>query len=163
MQEAEQLVAQLKQNGLIITAMESCTGGAVLNAITSVEGASNVTQGGYITYSNNQKVRIGVSPDVIERYGVYSQECAKEMARAVRTDMDADIGIGVTGTLSNVDPRNPDSKPGEVHWAVVERDVVSVSRTITVPVMDRSLQKEYIVQAVLKDVLNLVEILAEIR
>ena len=71
----------------------------VINATTSDEGASNVMQGGYVTYSNAQKVIVGVPEDVIERFRVYSPECAEAMARTVQELMQSDTGIGITGVV----------------------------------------------------------------
>ena len=53
---------------------------------------------------------------------VYSKETASEMARACRDFYDADLGIGVTGSFGNVDPKNKDSVPGEVYFAISSRD-----------------------------------------
>ncbi len=101
-----ELVRLLADKGLKISCMESCTGGGVCNAITNVEGASEVFEFGAVTYSNAFKVKLGVDAEVIERYSVYSEETAKEMSRAVREFSRADIGIGVTGKLRRIDKHN---------------------------------------------------------
>lgn len=147
--QVKALVDKLSQFQMTITAMESCTGGAIMNAITSVEGSSNVTEGGFVTYSNAQKIRVGVPARVIEQYGVYSPECAEAMAKTVQELMEASMGIGVTGTLSNVDPNNPDSQPGQVHYSISYQKLGTLTRTITVPIMSRTLQKQYIAEVVL--------------
>lgn len=151
------LVRTLRERGMTIATMESCTGGAIIDAITAVEGASYVTEGGYVTYSNAQKIRVGVPQDIIEVYGVYSPECAFEMANTVKTLLDSSIGIGVTGTLSNVDTNNADSKQGEVHFCIVQRNHEPLHRTIQVPVMDRSLQKTYITRDLIQCTLEILE------
>lgn len=71
------------------------------------------------------------------------------MARTVQNVMQADIGMGVTVTLSNVDPNNPDSRPGQVHYSISYQKLGTRTRTITVPIMSRMLQKEYIAEVVL--------------
>lgn len=101
-----------------ITAMESCTGGAIASLITDTEGASAALKGAFVTYSNAAKVRQGVPAEVIERWGVYSAQTAAAMAKACRAAYEADIGLGVTGSFGNVDPNNADSVPGEVFFAV---------------------------------------------
>ncbi|MDO4197912.1 MAG: CinA family protein [Erysipelotrichaceae bacterium] len=105
----ERLVNILKERELYISTMESCTGGQVASYITDIEGSSEVIKGAYVTYSNMAKVLNGVDEDIINRYGVYSYECARSMAKACRDKYKADIGIGITGTFSNVDENNEDS------------------------------------------------------
>ena len=83
---------------------------------------TDTDKGAFVTYSNEAKLRLGVSEKIINEYGVYSKETAAEMARVCREFYDADIGIGVTGTFGNVDPKNKDSAPGEVFFAVSTRE-----------------------------------------
>ena len=112
------ITLRLIERGLTITTMESCTAGLVASLITDTEGSSAVMKGAFITYSNEAKVARGVPAETIARYGVYSPETAREMARVCRREYAADIGVGVTGTLGNVDPANRDSVPGAVYIAI---------------------------------------------
>ena len=99
--------------------MESCTGGAFANAITSVPGASEVYLGGSVCYSRQAKIRAGVPAGTLVRFGVYSRHTALAMARVARSRAPGgDIGIGITGTLTRPDPNAPDSVPGVVFIAV---------------------------------------------
>jgi PncC family amidohydrolase len=104
-----------------VSTMESCTGGAVANAITSVSGASDMFQLGLVTYCNEAKIRFGVPAEVIEQYGVYSMETAKAMAVAAAKQFEGTrYGVGITGSMSRVDPANPGgSIPGVIYVAVV--------------------------------------------
>ncbi len=111
------LTALLINRGLTITTMESATAGQIASLITDTQGASAVLKGAYVTYSNEAKVACGVPAQVIDAYGVYSNECASAMACACARAYGADIGIGVTGTFGNVDPANADSVAGQVHFA----------------------------------------------
>jgi PncC family amidohydrolase len=86
--------------------MESCTGGALANAITNIEGASEVFKFGAVTYSNEFKLKMGVDANVIEEYSVYSMETATEMAQKISLFANVDYGIGITGKLNRVDRRN---------------------------------------------------------
>lgn len=108
----------LIERGLTITTMESATAGQLASLITDTEGSSAVLKGAFVTYCNEAKAMQGVSAQVIERYGVYSDQTASAMALACRNVYKADIGIGVTGTMGNVDPANGDSIPGQVHFAI---------------------------------------------
>ena len=103
---------------LSITTMESCTAGQIASLITDTEGSSAILKGAYITYSNEAKVQCGVPEQTIAQYGVYSEETARAMAETARCAYSADIAIGVTGTMGNVDPANNDSTPGEVFFAL---------------------------------------------
>lgn len=102
----EKIVKILTKEGKTISTMESCTGGAIANAITNVPGASNVLNFSAVTYSNDFKIKMGVSADIIEKYTVYSKETAREMARAISVFASSDYGIGVTGKLGKRDPHN---------------------------------------------------------
>ena len=112
------LTKTLIEKGLSITTMESCTAGLIASLITDTEGSSAIIKGAYITYSNQAKVQAGVPSGTIEKFGVYSIETAVAMATACRKAFSADIGIGVTGSMGNIDPANGDSVPGEVFFAI---------------------------------------------
>ena len=103
---------------LTVTTMESCTGGLIGVLLSDREGASAVIPGGYFTYSNERKIECGVPAEIIDTYGVYSEQTAVAMAKACRENLDCDFGIGITGSIGTVDPNNPDSVPGKVHYAV---------------------------------------------
>lgn len=117
---AQQLVKTLTKSQLYITTVESCTGGGIANSITNVAGSSEVFLGARVTYSNKEKIALGVSEEIIKEFGVYSLETAEAMAKAgLESAVRADISIGITGSITRVDPTNPNSKPGEVYIAVV--------------------------------------------
>lgn len=101
-----------------ITTMESCTSGQVASLITDTEGSSAILKGAFITYSNEAKIQQGVPAEIISTYGVYSKETALAMAETCRKAYGANIGIGVTGSMGNVDPVNADSVPGQVYFAL---------------------------------------------
>lgn len=118
MREYELLTRTLIEKKLTITTMESCTAGLILSLITDTEGSSAITKGGFVTYSNEAKVKNGVPAEILEHYGVYSKETAAAMAMACRNTYAANIGLGVTGTFGNLDPNNPDSVAGKVFFAI---------------------------------------------
>lgn len=113
-----QITRALIGQHLQISAMESCTAGMIASLLTDTEGSSAVMKGSFVTYSNEAKTACGVPREVIGAHGVYSGETAAAMAKAARAAYGADIGIGVTGSFGNIDPANPDSVPGEVHFAI---------------------------------------------
>lgn len=96
--KAEMLVKLLKDRKLRITAAESCTGGLLMSKITSVSGASNVFDGGFVTYSAEVKCRtVGVKKSTVKKYGVVSEQTASEMANGARIAMKADVALSITG------------------------------------------------------------------
>lgn len=113
----------LIEKGLTITTMESATSGQIASLITDTEGSSAVLKGAFITYCNEAKIQQGVPAETLEKYTVYSGETAEAMAAACMKAYNADIGIGVTGTMGNVDPANPEaSVPGQVYFAIGVRE-----------------------------------------
>ena len=91
---------------LTITTMESATSGQIASLITDTEGSSAVLKGAFVTYCNEAKIMQGVPAEIIDEYTVYSKETAGAMAKACRKAYNANIGIGVTGTMGNVDHRH---------------------------------------------------------
>ena len=57
--------------------------------------------------------------NIIKKYGVYSNECAKAMAQTVKNKLNTDIAIGITGTTGNIDPNNADSVQGKVYFCII--------------------------------------------
>lgn len=92
------LIEILKEENLIITTAESCTGGLIASKLVDVSGASSVFERGYITYSEKAKVEeLGVSEESIKAYGVVSEDVAREMAIGVARKTGADVSISITG------------------------------------------------------------------
>ena len=125
------LTRRLIALGKTITFMESCTGGQLSSLITDTEGSSAVLKGALVTYSNEAKIMQGVPAGIVAAYGVYSDETAYAMAVAAMRAYNAEISIGVTGTMGNVDPNNGDSIPGEVYFAVLYKE--TYSHHVTIP------------------------------
>lgn len=95
---AEKLVAFLSARGLTCATAESCTGGGVGSAITSVPGSSAVFAGGIISYSNDVKRDVlGVSEENLKKFGAVSSEVAAEMAVGARRLMKTDLAVSLTG------------------------------------------------------------------
>ena len=90
-------VIKALQGKTLVTA-ESCTGGGIGAALTSVPGSSEVFKGGIICYTNWVKENIlEIEPAMIKKYGAVSVPVAATMAMNARLMMDADIGLSVTG------------------------------------------------------------------
>ena len=148
-----ELTLSLIDSGTTITTMESCTSGLVASLITDTEGASAIFKGSSVTYSNEAKVLQGVPSRIIEDYGVYSVETASAMAEACRKAFGADIGVGVTGSFGNVDPNNSDSVPGEVFFAVVDRNGARSRHCHVPPQPSRNAYKLFMADVIVDELL----------
>ena len=95
---AAKLVTALSAKGLTCATAESCTGGGVGSAITSVAGSSAVFLGGVISYSNEVKADVlGVSRDSLASVGAVSSEVAAQMATGARRVIGSDLAVSLTG------------------------------------------------------------------
>ncbi len=95
---AEKIVRLCSEKGCKVSCAESCTGGMLSAAITSVSGSSRVIELGVCAYSNRIKERmLSVSGKTLEAFTEYSAECAEEMARGVMNAAGADFGVSTTG------------------------------------------------------------------
>ena len=120
--KVEKIVKILEEKKETIATMESCTGGGVVNAITNIEGASNVLRYSAVTYSNEFKIKMGVSKEIIDTYTVYSMETAREMSKNISEFADSNYGIGITGMLNRRDPANPSEDTNKVCISIYNRD-----------------------------------------
>ena len=94
MTKAEKVLEAL--HGKSIATAESCTGGLIGGAITSVKGASSVFKGGIICYQNEIKQRLlGVDEKVLAKFGAVSAPVAMDMAAGARKALMADIAVSV--------------------------------------------------------------------
>lgn len=105
----EEVVSILKQNNVVMSTAESCTGGMIASSIVNVPGASSVLHQGYVTYSDLAKHRmLGVKKHTLKKYKAVSANTAREMAIGCRKKAKADLGVSVTGVAG---PDTEDGKP----------------------------------------------------
>lgn len=99
MQKIEEKVYYLlKQHNVTLSTAESATGGMIASMLVNVPGISEFFQEGYVTYSNDAKVKmIGVDRSLIDTYGVVSCEVAENMAISVAKTAKTDAALSVTG------------------------------------------------------------------
>ena len=90
------VITRLK--GKTLVTAESCTGGGIGGALTSVSGSSAVYKGGIICYTNWVKQHmLGVDANLLETVGAVSEPVARAMAVGARNRLQADIAVSVTG------------------------------------------------------------------
>lgn len=88
----------LKDNDKTIAVAESCTGGMLGEIITTVPGSSKYFLGGVAAYSNETKIKqLGISGELLDKYGAVSEECAIEMAFGCRKKFESDYALSITG------------------------------------------------------------------
>lgn len=114
------LGAALKARGYQLALAESCTGGMVAQAVTSVAGSSSWFDCGFVTYSNQAKIEmLGVRSQTLETYGAVSEKTAAEMALGALKNSQAQITGSITG-IAGPDGGTADKPVGTVcfAWAI---------------------------------------------
>lgn len=118
LETAKVLVDLLKAGGLTCATAESCTGGLVAAAITSVPGSSAVFPGSVVSYACDVKHRVlGVPQTILHTVGPVSGDCARAMAEGVRKLMKADLAVSITG-IAGPDGGSAEKPVGLVWFAV---------------------------------------------
>lgn len=127
---AANLVALMKANGATCATAESCTGGGVGAAITSVPGASETFLGGVASYADSAKRDVlRVDGGIIERRGAVSGECAAAMACGARALFGADFAVSVTG-IAGPGGGTPEKPVGLVWFAIASAAGVRTEKAI---------------------------------
>ena len=115
---AAMVVREFSEAGMTVTTAESCTGGLIGGAITSVSGSSTVYGRGFITYSNEAKKQLlGVDPATLADLGAVSAECASQMATGALEAANANAAVAVTG-IAGPDGGTEEKPVGLVYIAV---------------------------------------------
>jgi len=117
---AEVVGRMLADRGLTVAVAESCTGGLIGKLLTDVPGSSEYFVGGWITYSNEAKIRdLGVPAGLIASHGAVSKPVAAAMARGARQRSGADLAVAVTG-IAGPTGGSVEKPVGLVHIAVAD-------------------------------------------
>lgn len=149
----KELIELLTKNNKTISTMESCTGGGVVNAITNIEGASEVLNFSAVTYSNEYKIKMGVSKELIDKYTVYSSEVAKDMSKVISNFTNSNYGIGITGKLNRIDKNNPYGLDNIVYISIYNKDDNSYNEfSIKVDKDTREKNKEMIIERIIIEI-----------
>jgi len=92
------IINLLKRKNITLSIAESCTGGMLAQAITSVSGASKIFQFGIVTYSNQSKIKyLKVSAEIVRKYGAVSKQCCYLMVSNLSKISKAKLNIAITG------------------------------------------------------------------
>ena len=125
---AREAIALLIAKKLTIATAESCTGGLIAGALTSVAGSSDVVYGGFVTYANEAKIgMVGVPWALLKSHGAVSSQVAIAMAEGAKVTAGTHIAIAVTGVAG---PGASEAKPaGLVHFALAGPEGVRHTET----------------------------------
>ena len=129
------VVGKLISRGITISCAESCTGGMFAAALTDVPGVSACFDRGLVTYSNRAKTdELGVSEEILEKYGAVSSETAAAMAEGLYTKTGSDVCISVTGIAG------PDGGTEEKHVGLTYIGLTCKGETV-IHKLDRTLKE----------------------
>lgn len=118
----------LKEKNLTITTAESCTGGLLAGKIINVSGASDVYKEGYVTYSDEAKMKnLGVSKETLDQYSAVSSQCAEEMAKGAAKAAGADVAVVTTG-IAGPEGGTEENPVGTVYIGVYYQGKTMVKR-----------------------------------
>jgi nicotinamide-nucleotide amidase len=126
---AERAGSALQSGGMKLATAESCTGGWVGEALTSIAGSSAWYERGFITYSNEAKREmLGVGEPTLKEHGAVSEETARQMALGALKHSRAQIALAVTG-VAGPGGGAPDKPVGMVcfAWASKDRSLTSAT------------------------------------
>lgn len=152
----KELVEKLREKNKTISTMESCTGGGVVNAITNIEGASEVLCFSAVTYCNEFKIKMGVKKEIIDTFSVYSMETAREMSKSISLFTDSDYGVGITGKLNRGDKFNLIGNDNVVYISIyIKESNQYIEKIIEVDKKSRKENKEIVIETIRKLLMNI--------
>jgi len=125
---SKKIISLLKKNKLKLAIAESCTGGMLSSAITSVSGSSKVFSLGLVTYSNESKIKVlKVSKKIIKKYGSVSEQVCAAMVKNVSKIGRTKMSISVTGIAG---PKGGTKKKpvGLVYVGIKKGDKISINK-----------------------------------
>ena len=153
-----EIIKILTEKNKTISTMESCTGGGVANAITNIEGASEVLKFSAVTYSNEYKIKMGVDANIIDKYSVYSIKTAEEMSRKISAFANSNYGIGITGKLNRVDKNNLYGQDNIVYVSIYDKDNDKFyNGSIEVTKQSRKENKELVISLIINMLMSIIK------
>ena len=112
----------LKAKKRRLVSAESCTGGWVAQAVTSIAGSSAWFERGFVTYSNEAKRELlGVKAATLRKHGAVSEETAREMARGALARSKGNLALAVTG-IAGPGGGSPQKPVGTVCFAWIDKN-----------------------------------------
>lgn len=119
---ARAIVKALTAAGRTVATAESCTGGGIAAALTSISGSSAVVRGGIVSYATEVKHDLlHVKADTLRRYDVVSKQVVTEMALGALKALKADYAVATSG-ISGPTGGTPENPVGTVWMAIATRE-----------------------------------------
>lgn len=120
-----ELAALCVEKNIQISVAESCTGGMLAAALTSVAGSSAWFERGFVTYANAAKVEmLGVAPQTLAEHGAVSEQTVLEMAAGSLENSHAQFSVAITG-IAGPDGGSADKPVGTVWIGFAKAGLVS--------------------------------------
>ena len=124
----KKIVNRLTKKKLTISTAESCTGGLLSSAITSVAGSSKVFKLGLVTYSNQSKIKVlKVLKNIIKKYGAVSEQVCLIMVMNLNKISKTGISISITG-IAGPSGGTKKKPVGLVYVGIKKRNKISVKK-----------------------------------
>ncbi|MEM8574099.1 MAG: CinA family protein [Pseudomonadota bacterium] len=147
---AGEVLDAARARGDLIATAESCTGGLVSAALTSVPGSSDVFDRGFVTYTNAAKSEmLGVPAWLIEKHGAVSEEVARAMAGGALAHSNAAIAVSITG-IAGPGGGTSEKPVGLVHFAAERRDLPTQHQSMDYGDIGRDEIRRYSVECALR-------------
>ena len=145
------LIRLLTKKKLKISFAESCTGGLLSSKITSVNGASKIFNLGFVTYSNQAKIKVlKVNKNVIKKYGAVSHECCSAMVKNLSKISKANINVSITG-IAGPKGGTKEKPVGLVYIGVKKDNKIQVNKCLF-----KAKNRSLIQKATVRKALNLI-------
>ena len=147
----KKIIFALKKKKIKLAIAESCTGGMLSSAITSVSGASIVFTLGLVTYSNQTKISIlKVPKKTIQKYGAVSMQCCLSMVQNLNKISNSKICVSITG-IAGPKGGSKQKPVGLVYIGVKKGNKIQINKCFF-----KSKKRSSIQKATVKKALNLV-------
>ena len=150
------LIKQLIRKKLKISVAESCTGGLLASTITSISGSSKIFDLGFVTYSNQTKIKfLKVNKNIIQKYGAVSYDCCYAMVNNLSKISKANINVSITGIAG------PGGGSKKKPVGLVFIGIKKGNKTQVIKCLFKSKKRSSIQKATVKKALNLVFIISK--
>ena len=145
------LIKILTKKKLKISFAESCTGGLLASAITSISGSSKIFNLALVTYSNQAKIKVlKINKNIIKKYGAVSYECCLAMVKNLSKISKANINVSITG-IAGPKGGTKEKPVGLVYIGVKKGNKIQIKKCLFKSKKRLSIQK-----ATVKEALSLV-------
>ncbi len=140
---------QMIEKKKTVALAESCTGGAISQRLTAIEGASTFFLGSMVVYSNEWKKRFcGVEESTLQRHGAVSRETVIEMAQGLLEETNADFALAVSG-IAGPTGGSAEKPVGTVYLALAQKGESVDAGKLPITLRSRSSVIEYATQSAL--------------